>query len=348
MLYINNLLAQLGATDILRNGAVTAQNITNSWDKQWIDILQTNTNNNLYGAITKLGIFFAVGTLIFFVSQWLRDVLENEYSRPISNLIMPFIVVLLLANPGNGTTLSHLTLGFRNFINTINQQVIEVADSNKVYQQALNMSVAEEVTGALLRPCQSLTGEQQVQCLTKAKEKIDTLWQNYRDLYGAQPWISRLERKVNLLVYSSNSISELSFYSLLGSTVQTTIKNILISSQTAFHNLIEATMLLVAALGPLAVGCSLLPVASKPIVTWMTGFCAIGIAKISFNIIAVVTATVIVDVSSQNIDAELDLTWFLICLGLLAPILSLTLAALGGLSIFNAMNNTNVWIRDRI
>ncbi len=346
LIYIS--FAQFGSTDILRNGAITAQNITTSWDKQWIDILQTNTNNNLYGAITKLGIFFAVGTLLFFVAQWLKDLLESEYSRPLSNLIMPFVVVLLLANPGNGTTLSHLTLGFRNFLNSINQQVIQVADSNKVYQQALNMSVAEEVTGALLRPCQSLMGEQQTQCLTKAKEKIDTLWQNYRDLYGAQPWVSRLERKVNLIVYSSNAVSELSFNSLLGSTVQTTFKNILISSQLAFHNLIEATMLLVAALGPLAVGCSLLPVVTKPIFTWLTGFSAIGIAKISFNIIAIITASVIVDVSSQNIDAELDLTWFLICLGVLAPILSLTLAAFGGFSIFNAMNNTNVWVRGRI
>lgn len=348
MVYSFYYLADFGANDTLINGAMTAQNITNSWDKQWIDLLQTNTNNNLYGALTKLGIFLAVGTLLFFVAQWLRDVLENEYSRPVSALIMPFVVVLLLANPGNGTTLSNLTLGVRNFINNINLQVIKAADSNQVYQQALHMSIAEEVTGAMLRPCQSLTGEEQVQCLNKAKEKIDTLWQSYRNLYGSQAWINRLENQVNHIIINSDIVSDISFNALLGSTIQTTIKNLLLSLQTAFQNLIEVAMLLVAALGPLAVGCSLLPTTGQPIFAWLTGFIAIGIAKISFNIIAAITATVIVDVSTQNVDTELDLMWFLICLGILAPILSLILSALGGLTVFNGISNTSIWIRERI
>ncbi len=334
------LIAQISNSDnnILRNGALTAQSITQSWDKQWIDLLQTNTNNNIYGVLSRLGTFFAVGTLLFFVAQWLRDVLENEYSRPISSLIMPFVVVLLLANPGNGTVLSNLTLSVRDFINTINKEVVKTADVNLTYQQALNMTVAEEVAGGLLRPCQSLSGEQQVQCFTKAKEKLDIILLNYRDLYGSQPWINRLENRVNQIILNLNSVSEFDFNSLLGSTFQTGVKNLLVSLQTAFQNLIEATMLLIAALGPLAVGGSLLPVAGKPVFAWLTGLFAIGIAKISFNIIAVVTASVIVDVSSQN-NADLDLMWFLIFLGVLAPIISLILAALGGISVFNAINN---------
>lgn len=344
-----NLLAQISNNDVdlLRNGALTAQTITQSWDKQWIDLLQTNTNNNLYGALTRLGIFFAVSSLLFFVAQWLRDVLDNEFSRPISSLILPFVVVLLLANPGNGTVLSNLTLSLRNYINTINQEVVKTADANLTYQQALNMSVAEEATGGLLRPCQSLTGEQQNQCLTKAKEKLDVLLLNYRDFYGSQPWITRLEDRVNQIILASGNAEESDFNTLLGSTFQTSFKNILVSLQTAFQNLMEATMLLIAALGPLALGGSLLPVAGLPIFAWLTGLLALGIAKISFNIIAVVTAAVVVDVSSQNV-ADQDLMWFLIILGILAPIISLILAALGGFAIFNAIANTSTWVRQRV
>lgn len=347
-LYSLKIFAEVGIPDILDNGVTTAKSIAESWDNQWIDLLQNNTTENLYGALTNLGIFFAVGTLLFFMIQWLRDVIYSEYSRPVSALIWPFIVVLLLSNTGNGSMLANLTLGVRNFINTVNQQVVTTADANKNYQQALNMGVAEEVAGSMLRPCQSLTGEQQTQCFVKAREKIDILWQEYRNLYGDRTWINRLQNRVNQIAFDTGNISENAFNSLLGSTIQTTIKNFLISLQYAFQNLLEATMLLIAALGPLAVGGSLLPVAGKPIFAWLTGFFSLGIAKISFNIIAVLTATVIVNGPGEDANADPDLMWFMIFLGILAPILSLLLAGAGGFAVFNAVSNTASLVRERI
>lgn len=343
-------LIQIDINDrVFDNGATTARSIAESWDQQWVDLLQNDTTNNLYGALTGLGTFFAVGTLLFFMLQWLKDVINSEFSRPISALIWPFVVVILLTNSGNGTVLSTLTLGVRNYLNGVNQQVVTTADANQTYQQALNMSVAEEIVGSLLRPCQSLTGEQQNQCFIKAKEKADTLLEEYKNLYGRdKTWIYRLENKVNNIADNRVSISENSFESLLGSTVQTSIKNFLISLQYAFQNLIEATMLLIAALGPLAVGASLLPVAGKPIFAWLTGFLSIGISKISFNIIAVLTAAVIVNGPGQNPDADPDLMWFMIFLGILAPIVSLVVAAAGGFAVFNAISNTASWVRERV
>ncbi|WP_341526912.1 hypothetical protein WKK05_30960 [Nostoc sp. UHCC 0302] len=341
--------AQVGIDEVLDNGATTARSIAEGWDKQWLDLLQNNTSNNLYGAITTLGIFFAVGTLLFFMIQWLKDVLYEEYARPISGLIWPFLVVILLNNTGNGSILSNLTLGVRNVINGVNQQVIVTANTQQVYQQALNMSVAEEVAGSLLRPCQSLTGEQQNLCLQQASKKLKDLWRRYEILYGGRKdWIDRLETKVDNIAFSTVNISEASFNSLIGSTVQTSIKNFLISSQYAFQNLIEATMLLIAALGPIAVGGSLLPVAGKPIFAWLTGFLSIGIAKISFNIIAILTSAVIVNGPGQDANVDPDLMWFMIFLGILAPILSLLVAAAGGFAVFSAISNTASLVRERI
>jgi hypothetical protein len=343
-LAIQLIFAQVGIDDVLDNGVATSQSIAQGWDKQWLDLLQNNTSNNLYGAITNLGIFFAVGTLLFFMLQFLRDLISYEYSRPISALIWPFIVVILLSNSGTGSILSNLTLGVRNFLNTVNQQVVASADADKLYQQALNMSIA----GSLLRPCESLTGQQQSQCFVKAAEKINILWQKYRDTYGNRSWIIRLQNKVDNIRYGTGVVSEASFNSLLGSTVQTSIKNFLVSLQYAFQNLIEATMLLIAALGPIAVGGSLLPVAGKPIFAWLTGFLSIGIAKISFNIIAVLTAAVIVNGPGQDANVDPDLMWFIIFLGILAPVLSLLVAAAGGFAVFSAISNTASLVRERI
>ncbi|MBW4560070.1 MAG: hypothetical protein KME32_02750 [Mojavia pulchra JT2-VF2] len=346
--YILQISADTGINDILGNGATTAKSIAEGWDNQWLNLLQNDSSNNLYGALTKLGVFFAVGTLLFFVMQWLKDVLDSDYSQPISGMIWPFLVVILLTNSGDKSILADLTLGVRNFINSVNQQVIVTVDTNQIYQQALNMSIAEEVAGSFLRPCQSLTGEQQSQCFNKASEKINNLWQGYKDLYGNKTWINRLETKVNQIKYGTGNISENSFNALLGSTFQTTIKNFLISLQYAFQNLMEATMLLIAALGPLAVGGSLLPVAGKPIFAWLTGFISIGIAKISFNIIAVLTAAVIVNGPAQDANADPDLMWFIIFLGILAPILSLVVAAAGGFAVFSAISSMTGWVKDRV
>lgn len=339
---------QLGIDDALNNGAATSLSIANGWNKQWLDLLQTNTSNNLYGALTNLGIFFAVGTLLFFMIQFLKDLISYEYSRPISALIWPFVVVILLSNPGKGSILSNLTLGLRGFLNNVNQQVVVSADAGQMYQQALNMSIAEEVTGSFLRPCQSLTGEQQSKCFAQAAERINILLQEYRNTYGRRVWINRLQTKIDNIRYGTSLVSETSFNSLLGSTVQTSIKNFLVSLQYAFQNLIEATMLLIALLGPIAVGGSLLPVAGKPIFAWLTGFFSIGIAKISFNIIAIVTAAVIVNGPGQNFNADPDLMWFIIFLGILAPILSLLVAAAGGFAVFSGISNTASLVRERI
>lgn len=210
------------------------------------------------------------------------------------------------------------------------------------------MSLAEEIAGSLLRPCQSLTGEQQTQCFAKASDQIDKLWREYRDLYGNRIWIERLENKVISLKFGTGNLSDTTFNSLLGNTAQTSIKNFLISLQYAFQNLIEATMLLIAALGPLAVGASLLPVAGKPIYAWLTGLFSAGIAKISFNIIAAVTAAVIINGPAENPNANPDLMWFIIFLGILAPLLSLAVAGAGGFAVFSAINNTNALVKDRI
>jgi hypothetical protein len=342
------LLLETGISNIFNSGATTSRSISEGWDNQWLDLLQNNNTNNLYQSLTNLGIFFAVGTLLFFIFQWIRDVMENEYSRPLSALIWPFVVVILLTNTGKESAMANLTLGVRNFLNTVNQQVIITTDSNQNYQQVLSMSVAEEVTGSLLRPCQSLTGDQQTECLVKSSEKINILWQEYRNLYGDKIWISRLENKVNQVTYGAGNISEISFNILLGSTVQTSLKNFFISLQYAFQNLLEATMLLIAALGPIAVGASLLPGTGKPIFAWLTGFLAIGIAKISFNIMAISTATVIMNGPGQNASADPDLMWFMIFLGILAPITALGLATLGGFAVFQAISNTTTWMKEKI
>lgn len=101
-------------------------------------------------------------------------------------------------------------------------------------------------------------------------------------------------------------------------------------------------MLLTAALGPIAVGASLLPVGGKPIYAWLTGFFSFGIAKLSFSIIAGLAGRVLI----STVDS--DSTWFMIFMAFLAPILALAIAIGGGAGVFLAITNTASWVTRRV
>ena len=58
--YILQIFPELGINETLDSGVETAKSMAESWDNQWLELLQNSSSNNLYGAITNLGVFFAV------------------------------------------------------------------------------------------------------------------------------------------------------------------------------------------------------------------------------------------------------------------------------------------------
>ena len=357
------LIAQLGSNDVLNEGQAASQTVVNAWNDRWSLVM----TGNLYKIMAQMAIFFAVVTLIFYMLQWLRDLLEENYARPLSALIWPFIVVLLLNEFGStGIPLANLTLGLRGYVSGINQEVLLKSGDNSSgqredflredYKQAIDRATVEEVVGSLLRPCQSLIGQQQIACLLEARQEINNLFCSYVDPTispgsncDAQmpPWMRQLNDRLDALlpdVGSNDSqfpdiqIPQFEFNALLGSNSQAETKTFLLSSQYAFQNLIEVGMLLIAALGPLALGLSLLPVGGKPIYAWLTGFFAFGIAKLSFSIIAGLTAGIFVNTASS------DSLWFLIFNAFLAPIFAIGISIAFGWSVFIAISNAASWV----
>lgn len=336
-MYPSFVLAQiLGSDEILEQGKTTAQAIAQAWNQQWQDVL----TGDLYSILTQLGVFFAVSTLLFYMMQWAKNLTYGEFYRPISSFIWPLLIATILAN--NGTILSGFTLAARNYLDGINQEIMKISDLRlgENYQQAIQKKPIEELAGSLLRNCEALTGEPQLECLAEAKDKIAQILADYKASYNSPDWVNNLETQVNQMVAAAKQGKpvELSFNASLSSTSQTNLQSFLLSTQYAFQTLIEIAMLLTAALGPVAVGLSLLPVAGKPIYVWLTGFFSLGIAKLSYNIIAGLTARVLITAGDS------DSTWFLIFLAFLAPLLAIALAIGGGKAVFQAINNTATWV----
>lgn len=324
--------AQLGGSDLLESQIDSTQDVAALWDEQWEFFM----GGDLYAALAQLGILFAIGTLLLMMIVFARQLLDSgAIAQPLESLIWPLLVAALLAN--EGTLLSDSTLSLRNLINSTNDRVLEIAaegtEIRETYRQALGYSALEDWAGQILAQCQSLkTTEEQRACL---REQYDTVRAEVErtNLFDGVPVVGGFLDRLGRAINESGPLGLLGAIQGSARTAQT--KLMFVGMQWAFSNLLEASMLLTALLGPLAVGGSLLPVGpgGKAIAAWLTGFFSIGIAKLSFNIIAGVTAGLIVNSGPQ------DTLWFVLLVGFLAPILALALAAGGGMAVFHSLTN---------
>ncbi|MGB3655033.1 MAG: hypothetical protein WBA41_28030 [Rivularia sp. (in: cyanobacteria)] len=65
------------ASTITEDGIAASEAVAQSIDKLWDDVL----GGGLYSAIANLGIFFAVGTLLIFIVQWTKEMIDGDSSR---------------------------------------------------------------------------------------------------------------------------------------------------------------------------------------------------------------------------------------------------------------------------
>jgi len=90
-------------------------------------------------------------------------------------------------------------------------------------------------------------------------------------------------------------------------------------------------MLLTGLIAPFAVAGAFM-LDGKSLWAWLTGFFALGFAKVSYNIIVGLAAVVVVNAGTT------DTMGFLVIMAILAPALALALAAGGGMAVFHTIN----------
>lgn len=324
-------LAQVprNTADIIQGGQVASEAVAESWNQLWDSVLQ----GGLYFAMARVGVLFAVATLLLFLTQWTRQMVEGESSRAYTDFIWPLLVIILLSN--NGDRLAAITLDLRNYINQVNQDVLTYTAADIQLQEAYQLAILEgsvEQTIVLRRnQCYEIQNpEDRANCIQLAAAEARQFIEEYRASTGNPNALSRAWEAAQA---GENVIdSGLRFGgALVGSTFQTVTRGILMALHIAFQWLIEASLLLTATLGPLAVGGSLLPVGARPLFAWLTGFFSIAIAKLSFNILSGLVSLAVLNAENSH---PLIAPFFL---GLLAPILSLALASGGGMAIFGSL-----------
>lgn len=336
---LNLYLAVGGASDLFNDSKAVSESIAEGWTPLWLSTI--SPDSGIYAALCRVGILFAVGALMV----WSLHFIATYHRTGVFDIeatLWPLVVVVFLGF--DGALLSQITIFMRDVINYANQTFLENASAayslQEAYQEAMYHGVATTQIGALLRQCQALTGQQQLDCLKQASAQAKEIV----DLYGLESntFIELLERMGTAVNQSNNPLESLHapFNALIGAANQAIARVILVSFQSAFQQTLEGTLLLTSLLGPLAMGGSILPMASRSCVAWATGFISVGMAKLCYNIMVGFAAVVVTRAQAA------DNMSFLLTAAILAPSVSLLLAAGGGMAVWGALTQLQVEAAD--
>lgn len=301
-----------GAERIFSNGVQVTESVAGEFTKVWIDVM----NGKLYEETAKIGVLLAVFSLGLFLVQWARQMMDGDGDKAFAELIWPLIVIVFLSN--GGAVLKDTTLELRGVGNQINNRILNsvVADASlqREYQQTRHGSAIDDVLAASVAECvENTKARARRACIARAQGEADQL----RQQHG--------------LVPAEES-------SWLGSALQWLLRNFLWVIHYAFQWAVEIVLLITALLGPLAMGLSLLPTPSKPIIGWVSGIAGIFLTKFTLNLISGIAAYA---VSQQSV----GLTSLLlpVLLGVFAPILSVLVGLESGSAFFNALSTASVY-----
>jgi hypothetical protein len=340
-----------GAGQLLENAAAGASLVADGFNQLWEQTL----TGGLYASLCKVGVLFAVGSLALFMVQWGKQMLNGEEQKAVAELIWPLVVALLLAN--NGKILASGTLMLRGYINTVNNYVLEYTaadtDLRAAYQQGIGQAAVEAAVGNAIQQCRSaqLSNQEQIECLKQAKEELQAKFPNIFQGdkgEGIGGWVlqglDKIDQAAQEADGGSNPIEGIAnkltaaSSAAIGAVVTSFITSLLLALNNAYQWGLELALLLTALIGPLAVGGSLMPIGTKAIVGWLTGFFTVAIAKLSFNIILGLAGQLVATAQASQPMI------FLAFIGIVAPFLATGIAAGGGMAVLTQLNKGAEWV----
>jgi len=349
---IASVLAAVGGSDFIGDSLRSSKDISAAWQENWKHIF--TESSGLFLSLNYFATMIAVGAFLFFVVVWTREMLTTGLLPAFEKMIWVLVVMVLLWN--NGTWIAKLTLGVHDLIEKQAQAVLSVQLGELTMRDALQDVVltadAKHTIQALFGECQAKTGKAQIECFNKTTEQAEAIVAQYEKgwgkgtLNGLRRWfdnVMKVRDSLKTQTGEPQAISNIDPFVLLHAGIiattdtvqQAASRQILKGWQWAFANIIEASLLLTAVSGPIAVAGSLLPIGTRPLWAWLTGLFSLGMAKIYYNIVVGIIATVVVRAQAEN---ESDFG-FVVLLSILAPVLAVALAAGGGFSVYRALSN---------
>lgn len=346
-MFTTSLLAVAGANRILEEGIKTATNVAEAWNRHWL----TAFDSALFTTLVYYSGLFAAGALVFFMLQFVKRMVdEDDYSAALQSMVLALILCGLLAN--NGYVLAGGVRSLRGVIHNLSNQILEVQLSEVRVKDAIaaaaNQGAIMGEIRAQLSQCYGMVGQKQIDCLKAANQQVEETLGAARSQFPAIEnllgGVQALQRGIQGAVETAEGQLQggdlagagtgaiAGFLSgFMGSAFQDVARVFLWAFQWGFTNILEIAMLLTGLISPFAVAGAFM-FDGRSLWAWLTGFFAMGLAKVSYNIIVGLAAVVVVNANAT------DTLGFLVIMSILAPALALALAAGGGMAIFHVIN----------
>ena len=355
------ILAQIQKVDpgtFIDNNKAVSDAIRESLKQTWIDAFKSPLYNN----IAFVGATFAVLFIGLWTAQFLRQHLgggDEGLARGLSELLFPFLLVLLLANPAingpsNGPVLGSFTLGAHNFMNQVSDfiltQLVGETSSRPVTEVGVKTLAQSTVANAVLECAKLPVQDKRTECLLQADEQIQAILQPYSDTSWATSLYSQLQEQIQTALDNPSDYSNYNWFGRtfqglgfsLNPIVSQAVLGITMALGAAFIVVLEISQLITGLVGPLFLGISLLPVPGTPWTAWLISFFGISMVNICYKILVGYTAITLLNSGPS------DPLIYPLIISILGTVFSLILAGGGGIALFSAIARTGAQLSSKL
>ena len=348
------LLAQTNtsgqALETLTNAIELSENTVASWNELWASLLMYS-ESGLWLALVRLGLILAGMSVLYLALTEGKDAIINRsWAKLGSMFAWPLVIVFFLG--GNGAVLAESVKFIRQVGYAQVQGVTAIQMGEFTFKTAISdviiSSAAKEQLETLYSPCLGETGQELVDCWSDKQEEARAIIEaaeaeNGGPLESLRQFGESLINAITDPIEAAEGVFSSDFGAQVFRNIALPIiRFILLAVQWAFVNILEAALLLTAALAPVAMGLSLLPLQGRPIFAWLTGFISLFGLQLGYNIVVGLAAIVIVNSHAELIT---DVA-FLFFLAVFAPLLAILMATGGGIALYRGISSSSKQFTD--
>lgn len=258
--------------------------------------------------------------------MWARDLI-HDHRNPLhwQKVVWPLLVIMLFYN--NGTLLANSTLAAKSLTYAVANSILNDTSSGIEAKRQIQMTLFKDsfssYAAAQKQACVGITNQDEHdQCISNAEAKAAELAKKAQGLTPGLP----------------NGSFPLDLLGALKGVFATGIVEILQASAAAFHYLAALVLAIWAATGPFWVSLTLLPISTKGINFFISGFFGISVLIITEDMLNAATAISLAQAP------DTDPLFVPLLMGLLNPFLAVIIGSGGAIGIFVGISKGINWL----
>lgn len=310
---------------VLENARNAGDYAASGLDRIWTELV--SPDSPFYSGLIKgLAPLVMIG-FVFWAGCWAQESIHQGFSRiPLHKVLWPLIVIIFLN--GNGFLLASTTLVGKNIAYQLNDGVLNSTIQGIVVKQAIqqmNLGIAyRNYYQQQLQACNGKTGEEHELCVNKALAATNQLIDQTNAANTGLP---------EAAWWNPGAI-----FSQIKLAFEEWLVGILVSISLLFHWGFAFCLAIWGMTGPLWLSITLLPIPTKGVYTFVSGFFAFGLMIVSFSMILGAVAV------SMAQAANGDPLLFPLIVGLLSPVLAFLIGTAGGIGLFVGLSRLATFV----